>query len=254
MQISRRTKITLAQLLGVIDQQVIKVILDKYGLEPYAPFTVIDISEEMKAASDEQLAAVILEVANTGAVLRDSTTPKYKYDAQFKELRKSLLLDGYQIENESVKALDPNYEGKEPVEDALLDELEKSEIDNDDEVKKRILASASDFIKTPSDFNGSLTNIRVALETTIRKSAINKGFVNSNPSGNSWGPSLAYLKLNGFFSEKEEKALAAVYSFISDGAHIPIGFNEEEFVRLGRNICASMCYFAIKKYNAIPVP
>lgn len=250
MQISRRTKISLAQLLGVIDKQVINVILDKHGLEPLAASSVIYISEEMKAASDKQLTDLILEVASTELVLRNSTTPKYKYDYQFNEFRKSLLLDGYQIENKSVKALDPNYEGKEPVEDALLDELKKSQIDNDDEVKERILASASAFIKTPSDFNGSLTNIRVALETTIRKSAIKKGFVNNNPSANSWGPSLAYLKSNGFFSEKEEKALAAVFTFISDGAHIPIGFSEEEFVRLGRNICASMCYFAIKKYNA----
>ncbi len=250
MQLSKRTIISLAQLLGVIDKQVINVVLDKYSLDPYAASSLVNMSDEIKSATDKQLADLVLEVANTGKVLRNNSSPKYEYDDQFEEFRKSLLLDGYQIEHKSVKALDPNYEGKEPVEDALLNELEKSGLDIDIEVKTRILASASDFLKSPSDFNGSLTNIRIALETTIRKIAIEKGFVNNKSSGNTWGPSLSFLRVNGFLVEKEEKALAAVFTFISDGAHIPIGFSEEEFVRLGRNICSSMCYFSIKKYNA----
>lgn len=170
MQISRRIKISLAQLLGVIDQQDATDILAKHGLDSSTASSVSEISEEMKAANDKQLADLVLEVASTGKMLRNRTSPKYAYENKYDEFRKSPLLDGYQIENKSVKALDPNYEGKEPIEDALLDELEKSEIGNDGEVKECILASAADFLKTPSDFNGSLTNIRVALETTIRKS------------------------------------------------------------------------------------
>ena len=250
MQISRRTKISLSQLLGVIDKSIIGVILDKYGLDEDAVSSVPYIRDEITSSPIHDLTDLILEVISTGTTLRNSVSPRYKYDDQFEEFRKSLLLDGYKIESKCISALDPNYEGKEPVEDALLIELEKSCLDKDEEIKKCIIASASHFLKSPSDFNGSLTNIRIALETTIREIALIKGYSNNSSSGNTWGPSLAYLKTSAFLTEKEEKALASIFTFISDGAHVPIGFSEEEFVRLGRNICSSMCYFSIKKYNA----
>ena len=162
----------------------------------------------------------------------------------------SFLLDGYLIENKEISALEPNIHGQEPVEDALLIELSASNLDNDDSIKTCITSSASDFIKSPPDYNGSLTNFRVGLETIIREIALDKGYITSNSSGNTWGSSLRYLTTNLFITDKEEKALASVFTFISNGAHIPVGFNEEEFVRLGRNLCSSMCYFVIKKYNA----
>jgi hypothetical protein len=30
---------------------------------------------------------------------------------------------------------------------------------------------------------------------------------------------------------------------------LPVGFTEEEMVRLGRSMIAAMCYFLIKKHN-----
>ncbi len=249
MQISRRSRISLSQLLGVIDTKYVHVLLDKYGMDSYSASSVVALSEDIQATNIAKLSDLLVEVISTGQTLRNHTSPKYKYDDQFEELRKSLLLDGYLIENTIIKSLDPNYEGKELVEDALLDELKKSGIDNDEAVKMCVLASASDFVKQQPDFNGSLTNIRIALETIVRKIAKLSDFVGSS-SGNTWGPSLAHLKKDGFLTDKEEKALASVFTFISNGAHIPIGFSEEEFVRLGRNLCASMCYFVIKKYNA----
>jgi len=250
MQISTRTRISLSQLLGVIDKPTIRVILDKYGLDEDSVSSVTYIRDEITSSPISELTKLILEVIATGSTLRSSVFPKYKYDDQFEEFRKSLLLDGYKIENKTISALAPNYEGKERVEDALLIELEKSGLDNDEEIKKCITSSAKDFLKSPADFNGSLTNIRVALESTIREIALVKGFSNNRPSGNTWGPSLSHLKTCEFLAEKEEKALASIFTFISDAAHVPIGFSEEEFVRLGRNICSSMCYFSIKKYNA----
>lgn len=250
MQISKRTRISLSQLLAVIDRQIIRVILDKYGLNEDAVSSATSIRDEIASSPIDELTELVQEVITTSSTLRNSVSPRYKYDDRFEEFRKSLLLDGYKIEDKSISALDPNHEGKEPVEDALLIELENSGLDNSEKIKKCITSSATDFLKSPADFNGSLTNIRVALETTVREIALVNGFINNRTSGNTWGPSLAHLKACGFLTEKEEKALAAIFTFISDGAHVPIGFSEEEFVRLGRNICSSMCYFTIKKHNA----
>ena len=249
MQITKRSKLSLAQLLGVIDNKSVYVLLDKYDLDPYQANSVIDIGNVMQSASETQVSNLIEEIVLTSSTLRNAVSPKYKYDDRYDEFKKSLLLDGYIIKANSIKALDPNFEGREPVEDELLHEIARSDLDAKNEVKSCVLASASDFIKAQPDFNGSLTNIRICLETIVRKIAVKRGFT-ANSFGNTWGPSLGYLKNEGFFTEKEEKTLASVFTFVSDGAHVPIGFSEEEFVRLGRNLCASMCYFVIKKYNA----
>ena len=249
MQISKRSKISLAQLLGVLDCQTIHVLFDKYDFDSYQANSLIGINDEIKSGSEMQLSELIGEVIRTSTTLRNGASPKYKYDDQLDEFKKSLLLDGYEIKEKTIKSLDPNFIGKEPVEDELVNEIDKSDLDQKDEIISCLTASASDFVKAEPDYNGSLTNIRICLETIVRKVAFTKGF-STTRSGNTWGPSLSYLKTNGFFTEKEEKTLASIYTFVSDGAHVPIGFSEEEFVRLGRNICASMCYFVIKKHNA----
>lgn len=249
MEISKRSKISLAQLLGAINNNDTHLILDKYDLNPYASSSLIELSQEIQFASSNQVSNIILEIISTGKALRSKISPKPVYDQPFEEFRKSILLDGYIIDDNNIKSLDPNFEGREPVEDQLVIEVSQSNLDQFDEILDCISASASDFIKAHPDYNGSLTNIRIALETIVRKIALQKGFA-AISTGNTWGPSLAYLRTNGFLSDKEEKSLASIFTFISDGAHIPIGFSEEEFVRLGRNICASMCYFVIKKHNA----
>lgn len=249
MQISKRSKISLSQLLGVLDSQTVHVLFDKYNLNSYQASSVIGINDEIKSGSERQLSELIGEIIRISSTLRNGVSPRYKYEDLFNEFRKSLLLDGYEIAEKTIKSLDPNFEGKEPVEDELVNEICKSGLDENNEIISCLNASASDFIKALPDYNGSLTNIRICLETIVRKIALKKDFV-TDRSGNTWGPSLSHLKTKGFLTEKEEKALASIFTFVSDGAHVPIGFSEEEFVRLGRNICASMCYFVIKKYNA----
>ncbi|MDM5075894.1 hypothetical protein OB931_05755 [Aeromonas media] len=248
MQVSRRSKFSLAQLLSVIDKPTVYVIFDKFGFTPQAVVSPAEIADEILAASDTILSDVILEVVQTARTLRNKTSPKYQFDDQFSILEKSLLLDGYQIEGNLVKALDPNFVGKEAVEDALFKEVQASSIVNKKDILDAIKCSADDFVKAQPDYNGSLTNIRILLETLVREIAFNKGFATTK-SGNAWGTSLNYLKMNGFIDQKDENALSSVYTFISNGAHIPLGFSQEEFVRLGRNLCYSMCYFVIKKFN-----
>lgn len=249
MQISRRTKFSLAQLLSVVERPTIYVLFDKFGFEPQLVSSPAGISSEINSADDEVLSDLIIEVVETNKVLRSETTPRYKFDDQFSIMEKSLLLDGYLVENKSIKALDPNFVGHEPVEDALIIELEDSSLQQKAGVIRSVKASADDFVKAQPDYNGSLTNIRIALETLIREIALEKGFTTTR-TGNAWGPSLGYLKTDGFIDQKDENALSSVFTFISNGAHTPLGFSQKEFIRLGRNICTSMCYFVMKKYNA----
>ncbi|MBS4637931.1 MULTISPECIES: hypothetical protein [Aeromonas] len=249
MQISRRTKFSLSQLLAVVEKPTVYVLFEKFGLEPQLVSSPAGISDQITSSSEEVLSDLLIELIHTNRTLRNQTNPKYKFDDQYSILKKSLLLDGYKIEEQAIEALDPNFQGHEPVEDALLKELNNSLLQNTIGIERSVKASAEDFVKAQPDYNGSLTNIRIALETLIREIAFAQGFTTSR-NGNTWGPSLAYLKSNGFIDQQEEQALASVFTFISNGAHVPLGFSHEEFVRLGRNLCSSMCYFVVKKYNA----
>lgn len=249
MQVSRRTKFSLAQLLSVVERPTVYVIFDKFGFNLELVSSPAGISSEINSAEDGVLSDLLVEVIQTNRTLRNQTSPKYKFDDQYSITKKSLLLDGYLVESDCIKALDPNFVGHEPVEDALLKELDNSSLQNNVGIKRAIKASADDFVKAQPDYNGSLTNIRIALETLVREISLAKGFTTTR-SGNSWGPSLGHLKICGFIDQKEESALSSVFTFISNGAHIPLGFSHEEFVRLGRNLCSSMCYFVIKKHNA----
>ena len=249
MLVSRRTKFSLAQLLSVIECPIVYQLFDKLGFDPQSVSSPVSISNEIISGKDSVLSDLLIEVIQTNRTLRNQTSPKYKFDDQYSVMQKSLLLDGYLVENESIIALDPNFVGHEPVEDALLKELDSSTLQNKEDIKLAVKASADDFIKVKPDYNGSLTNIRIALETLIREIALDKGFTTTR-SGNTWGPSLGHLKVCGFINQKDEDALSSVFTFISNGAHIPLGFSQEEFVRLGRNMCYSMCYFVIKMYNA----
>ena len=66
-----------------------------------------------------------------------------------------------------------------------------------------------------------------------------------------FGAVIAYLKNHaGFLDKNDEAAITGVYGFVSPGAHKPVGFSEEEMVRLGRSMIASVCYFLVKKHNA----
>ncbi|MBM7073109.1 hypothetical protein JQC92_13910 [Shewanella sp. 202IG2-18] len=249
MQVSRRTKFSLAQLLSVVDRPTVYVLFEKFGFDPQAVSSPVGISDEMKYADAQVLSDLIIEVIETSKTLRNSTSPKYKFDDQFSILEKSLLLDGYLIEGKLIRALDPNFKGYVPVEDALIMELDGSSLQQKANIKNSVKASADDFVKAQPDYNGSLTNIRIALETLVREIALEKGFTTTR-AGNTWGPSLGHLESCGFIDKKDENALSSVFTFISNGAHIPLGFSQAEFVRLGRNMCTSMCYFTIKKYNA----
>jgi hypothetical protein len=65
-----------------------------------------------------------------------------------------------------------------------------------------------------------------------------------------WGQAAVYLRKSGFIKQHEEGGLTGVFSFLSQGAHTPIGFTEEEFTRLGRSLTVSFCYFLVKTWNA----
>ncbi len=247
MIITKRTKLSLCQFLDLFEQDVVHVLLEKHGMSAWG-YSQTEIGEVLSEADKTSIETLIDEIVSTNGDLRNRVSPRYRFDERWQDFEKCLLLDGFKIKEKTLLRLEPVIESTHPVEDDLTNELNNSNLGSSNEVIRSIKLSADSFKKSTPDYNACLSHSRIALETIIRSIAEHKGAQISEPN-KAWGKSLSHLKNSNFISSKEESAIASTYTFISDGSHIPVGFTEEEFVRFGRNLAMSVCYFIIKKFN-----
>lgn len=246
MIISKRTKLSLCQFLVLFNDDNVCILLQKYNFPDISSCNQIQLSISLSDNINGSISNLIEEILKTSSTLRNEVTPRYRFDERWKDLEKCLMLDGYKIENNELLKIEPTIEGVESMDDDLTNLLTRAYLSDFGNVIQHIKRSADSF--NQSNYNDCLSNARIALETIVRAIALNKNCVITSES-KAWGESLAYLK-NQVITEKEEKIVAHVYSFISDGCHVSIGFTEEEFARFGRNLAMSMCYFLIKKFNS----
>jgi hypothetical protein len=255
-----RGLISLSQFVAVQNQETVLVMLQKCGIVGVqiseGPTTVKEVLIWLRAVSPSQVEELVGEICHSTRMLRAAVSPKYIYDERWTDLGRCLLLDGYHVTGDystgySVVTVDPTIAASAPLDDDLSNELNRSDLAERDEIIRLMKNSAEDFRRQPQDFNGSLTSARVSLETLAKNIAsIHQTTTPMSGDPTKFGAIVAYLRHQiGFLDEKEEKGITGVYSFVSPGAHVPVGFTEEEMVRLGRSMIAAMCYFLVKKYN-----
>ncbi len=254
--LSRRTKLSLCQYLLLQEGAFLNVLLQKHGL----PTVEIRYGHrddrfrsDLLTAPEDGLQSLLEEIVRTQGDLRYRVQPRYRYDERWDDLIRCLALDGYQVDvhQRMLTPIDPTIEGSIQADDALSQELKRSALPPTEEILALMEKSAQAFRQTPPDHNAALANARVALETLAR--AIAKARLARRPGSfdeTKWGQVLTYLRTSGLISDKAEQGLAGVYSFVSPGAHTPIGLTDEEMVRLGRSLVASMCYFLAKLHNS----
>ena len=255
MNLSRRSKLSLCQFLGLFERDHISLLLEKYGLGTSYPerSDVAQIRDAIQCASDEQIGEVLDEVLRTLRALRSEIDPKYRFDQKWNDLLLCLELDGYRLDDNgdetgSFVPIEPKIEGVQAVEDDLTLEIRQSELPDADEIVKVMEKSADAFRK--EDYNACLSNSRVALESLAR--SIAQQMQENQPrefDPRKWGAIVTYLRKSEFIGCREEAALVGVYGFISRASHTPIGFAEQEFARLGRSLALGFCYFLIMQFN-----
>jgi hypothetical protein len=232
------------------------MLFEKYGLpaDAFDPYRVNAAEQAVRAsiqgASEDQVMNLLDEVIRTRRDLRSRIDPRYRYDERWEDLIKCLQLDGYRVERRRLIPADPTIPDAAPVDDDLSSELKLSGLAESDQIVTLMENSADAFRKVPPDYNGSLANARVAIETLAR--AIANARLSTHPGSfdaSKWGQTLAYLKTSEFLSSNQEQGIAGVYSLVSHGAHVPVGLTEEGMVRLGRSLVALACFFLIKLYN-----
>ena len=265
MDISARSKFSLCQLLLLFEHDHVVLLLGKYGL----PTEVLEnrrgrlssataIRDTVIDAFPSPLGELVQEIARTRATVRSRISPRYTFDERWQDFCRCLQLDNYglardeygrELEGGQFAPIEPIIDGVGRAEDDLTGEVGRSSLSEASEILRVLEASATSFRN--SDFNGCLTNARVALQTLA--TAIAKAHRVSHPGSfdeTKWGQVVAYLQKSGYIKQHQADGLTGVFSFLSQGAHIPIGFTEEEFTRLGRSLAVSFCYFLAKTLNA----
>ena len=253
--ISPRTSASLVQYLGIHEYEFIKILLEKHGIKhsesPYPKFVITAINESIREASQDQIRALISEIIQTKNDLRTAISPESRHDERFSDLERCLSLDGFNITNDDLIPQDPAILDVPPVEDDLTRALQTCGLLNADAIVRKLNDSTASFRNAEPNFNASLTDARIALQTLATSIAKSR---QPNHAGNfnetSWGSVLAYLRNSDFITEDQEKGLAGVFRFVSPGAHLPLGLSEMEMTRLGRSFVLGMCWFLVKRFMA----
>ena len=140
------------------------------------------------------------------------------------------------------------------VRDDLEIALTCSQLDGSEQVIGFLHASEKAFVE--ADFNECLVKGRLALETLVNMIGTSKHIDVPGQKFDKakWGKLIKGLRRSQFIDENAERGITGVYSFVSKGAHKPVGLSETEFARLGRVLIVGLCYFLIKQFNSFEQP
>jgi hypothetical protein len=255
--IGSRTIRSLAQFLEIQPGAFTELLLEKHGMRSsgveyeaqYGTGLLRILVKSFESSSGQQLFFLLDEIARTSGDLRNRVTPRYRYDERYTDLERCLELDGYIIDGKRLIPVDPSIMDAPPIEDDLTRELLKSGLPKSNEIIRKLNDSASSFIAPTPNYNASLNDARIALQTLATDIADYR--ISSHPGTfehSKWGSVVSYLRATKFINTEEERGLVGVFGFVSPGSHRPLGFSEEEFARLGRGFVASMCWFLVKRF------
>ncbi|WP_327209836.1 hypothetical protein [Rhizobium leguminosarum] len=261
MEISSRSKYSLCQLLEELNRSDATLLLEKHGIATqddqsdwrHQPW-IMTVRDHLFVASAERVGDLLQEFARTADAWRNNVSPRYVFDQRWEDLRMCLSLDGFFIPpNEYGQPLkcfvptEPQLEGIKPFDDELSTEIGKSGIPTAEKIIDRLEASANAFRR--SEMNNCLSNARIALETLVKSVASELG---AKPElSDRFGAALTFLVKTDYLDRGQEKSLSGNYLLVSPGAHRPVGFSEQEYVRFGRHLALSSCYFIVKKWNGL---
>lgn len=254
--IGQRTRYSFAQFLELQEPAISIVLLAKYGVQHLSLSRrnlLYELLNSLRELDDRTLMLTLAEVVATAGDLRVRVNPKYRFEERMHDLTQCLLLDGYIIQDKKLLQTDPSIADAAPLEDDLIEVLQNSGAPRAQEIIVKINDSAGAFRATPPDYNASLVNASVALETLAGDVASHVASQLQTPTAYNpakWGEVLAFLRSSGEITVEEEKGLAGVFGFLSPSAHRPVGIPEDQMTRLGRSFALNMCWFLLKNHLA----
>jgi len=109
MVVTKRSKLSLCQFLGLFNNDVVLVLLEKHGVSCDG-FTQMEIADVLSKVDQDAFESVLDECVRTNGDLRNQVSPRYRFDERWGDLIKCLLLDGYKIEDCSLSRIEPFIE------------------------------------------------------------------------------------------------------------------------------------------------
>lgn len=244
MEFSHKVRGTIAQILHTIPEEAAKDFLLKHlSADNYFSY-----SRAMQDATQDQLRDMITELLTHNKHIRHTAKTEENFDCAIEELERWVLLDGWKAENGTLIRVSPAAEESTGIRDKLIEDIKQSNLDPNGEIECAINKSSTNFTSASPDFNGSIANIRIALETVVKRSAENIAIKAGKAQIFKWGSAIQYLREKNVIGTDEENVLTNIYTFISPGAHVPKGLSDEEWARLARTYGLSSAYFVLRKY------
>ncbi len=261
--VGTRTLHSLAQFLELLDREMVVLLLQKHRLYgnkvdqalqyTYRTGLLTALVASLIAGGESEISTLLEELVRTSGDLRNRVSPRYRFDERFDDLVRCLQLDGYVITKRTLVPIDPTIVGTPPIEDDLTRELNESGLPGVGDVIKKLSDSVEAFRAPTPNYNASLNDARIALQTLaadIANAQIPMDPGSFDPA--KWGSVINYFRSIRFITEEEECGLVGVFGFVSPGSHRSLGISEAEFARLGRSFVAGICWFLVKRYRASP--
>lgn len=194
--ISKRTSLSLAQLLECEGASVAALLLEKHGvayeavashpgygqLSEHGHRNILEaIRACVSTAQPEQLMSLIQEVVRTSGDLRTRVTPRYSFDERFKDLTTCLELDGYRVDGRALVPMDPSTDISEPIEDDLQRILNETSLPKKMLITSKLRSAVEEFRKDVPNYNACLNDLRVALQTLVTDVANSRSDENNRP-------------------------------------------------------------------------
>ena len=247
MVFSHQTRGVIAQILTAISTGGAETFLYKHLGVANVPSFVGALAN----ASDDALRAMATELIVNNKLIRAAAPIKHVFESGVEDLERWVLHDGWIVEEGGLVRVTPAAEETTGIRDKLIEDLASSGLDSDGSIRKVVEDSSKDFNVQSPDFNGSITKVRITLESIARRAAQKLAAKQDRIyRQDSWGKALQLLRSLGAIEQDEEEILARIYTFISPGAHVPKGVTQEEWARLARTFGLSSAYFLLHKYMA----
>jgi hypothetical protein len=250
--IGLRTKYSLAQLLDQQDKTRVIMLVSKHGgrIVIHHGTELYSLVNAVRDLDGGTALAIIKEVVATAGDLRHHVSPKHRFDERLRDLTQCLAMDGYIVDGRTLRQADPSIADAAPIDDDLTQALASSGLRRQADVVAKIEDSAAAYLSPTPDYNASLVNARVALETLAADIALEVA-AGTNPlpfDPTKWGQVISYLRQAGEITSEEERGLVGVFALLSAGAHRPIaiGIPETQMTRMGRSFAFNMCWFLLQ--------
>lgn len=250
--IGSRTRYSFAQFLELQEPIISIALLGKYGVEHFStvPARLLpDLLDILRGLDDHTIMLALSEAIATSGDLRSRVNPKYRFDERLHDLSQCLRLDGYVIQEKQLIRADPSISDATSIDDDLIAALQTCGAPRAQDIIAKINDSTAAYRAATPDYNASLVNARVALETLAADVAQDVAASQTTPASynaSKWGEVLSFLRTSGEITVEEESGLAGVFRFLSPGAHRPVGLPEDQMARLGRSFALNMCWFLLK--------